>query len=362
MTHRRRMIDTLLGRSVDRVPFGVGFGPWGQTLQQWREESGISDLDPATYFGYDPDFLPVPVTPEYGPFPRFEERVLKEDAEFVVFTDSRGITMRNRRDGLSMPEFIRHPIQTPADWERYKAERLQPRLAERLHNLDESLQAAQSSQAGIQVGRYPWGVFGTARDLMGAEELLISFYTQPELVHDIMKTNVDLWLAIYEKIAEKVQIDHVHIWEDMSGKQGSLISMAMVEEFMMPHYDRIADFVRRHNIPLFSVDTDGNCDELIPVFMRHGVNVMFPFEVQAGSDIERYRDLYPTLGMLGGLDKNALAKTKKEMNRELARAERMLAKGRYVPGCDHLIPPNVPWTNWKYFMEALKKIIMGDQS
>jgi hypothetical protein len=32
-----------------------------------------------------------------------------------IATDWRGITTRNRRDGHSMPEFIRHPIKTPAD-------------------------------------------------------------------------------------------------------------------------------------------------------------------------------------------------------------------------------------------------------
>jgi len=37
----------------------------------------------------------------------------------------------------------------------------------------------------------------------------------------------------YEQLAPHVQIDMIHIWEDMSGKQGSLISPAMIEAFMM---------------------------------------------------------------------------------------------------------------------------------
>ena len=57
-----------------------------------------------------------------------------------------------------------------------------------------------------------------------------------------------------------------------------------------------------------------------------------------------------------GLDKNALAQSRREINRELARAERMLAEGGYIPGCDHLIPPNVPWANWKYYVEELRKL------
>ena len=83
---------------------------------------------------------------------------------------------------------------------------------------------------------------------------------------------------------------------------------------------------------------------------------MFPFEVQAGNDVEKYQKEYSDLGIIGGLDKNALALGKKEINAQLAKAERMPANGRCIPGCDHLIPSNVSWENWKYFVENLKKI------
>ncbi len=191
---------------------------------------------------------------------------------------------------------------------------------------------------------------------MGAEELLIGFYTEPAMVRDMMETLVGLWLAIYEKIAEAIQIDHIHIWEDMSGRQGSLISMEMVEEFMMPQYDRIADFARRHDVAIVSVDSDGLVDELVPHMMKHGVNTYFPFEVQAGNDIEEYRKLYPKLGIIGGLDKRVLGKDKAALHAELDRAERMLAGGGYIPGFDHLIPPDASWENFKYFVEALRKM------
>ena len=197
------------------------------------------------------------------------------------------------------------------------------------------------------------------RDLLGAEELLVGFYTQPELIRDIMESYTGLWLALYEAIAQKIRIDHIHIWEDMSGRNGSLISMRMVEDFMMPCYDRIAQFAANRNIPLISVDTDGRVNELVPVMMSHGVNVFFPFEVQAGNNIIEYRQKYPTLGILGGLDKNALDEhaPKEAMHKELAKTEKMLEMGGYIPGFDHLIPPNVSWRTWTYFMNELKKLI-----
>lgn len=364
MTNRERIVNTLLGRPTDRAPFvgWLGFSPWGATLKRWRKESDCADLDIWTYFGFEPPmcpgatpFLAAPIA--YGPYPPFPEEVIEETAEYVIGVDAHGIRFRQARDANAMKEFISHPIQSRGDWDRYKAERLQPRVEERLADLPAWIAKTKSLDLPTQLGIFPWGVFGTARDLLGAEEVLLDFYNDSDMIRDIMDICVGLWLALYERVTEHIAIDHIHLWEDMSGRQGSLISMKMVEEFMMPHYDRVAQFARRKGIPLLSVDTDGRVDELLPVFMRHGVNALLPFEAQAGNDVEEFGRQYPELGIMGGLDKNALAKGKAEIHAQLDRAERMLARGRYIAGFDHSIPPNVPWDNFRYFVENLKKII-----
>lgn len=356
MTNRERLLNTLRGVSTDRVPFPMwlGFAPWGDALPRWRRESGQPELDLQREFGFDAFFQTVPV--EYGPWPAFSEAVLSQDAEFVVSTTSRGITVRNRRDGASMPEFLAHPVRTVADWERYRRERLQPRFAERLAHLDAFAQQMAHLDAPVQFGTFPWGVFGTARDLLGVEGLLFAFYDAPDLVRDIMDTHVDLWLALLEQVVPRLRVDLVHIWEDMSGRQGSLISPAMVESFMMPCYDRIAARARALGIEFISVDTDGDCSELVAVMTRHGVNVFYPFEVQAGNDIRQYRKQYPDLAIWGGLDKRCLAGSLDDVDRELAKAAAMVRLGRYIPGFDHLIPPDARWANYRYAVTALKDI------
>jgi uroporphyrinogen decarboxylase len=130
----------------------------------------------------------------------------------------------------------------------------------------------------------------------------------------------------------------------------------MVRQFMMPGYRKIKEFAESKNIPLISVDSDGDVSELVPIMMENGVNHLFPFEVQAGCDVEEYRRKYPRLGIQGGLDKRALAQDREAIDRELARAERMLKHGGYIPGPDHVVPPDVPWENYKYFMERLREI------
>jgi hypothetical protein len=356
-----RLVRCLAGEDIDRVPFGVNLGwwPWGGALESWKHASGKADLDIAREFGYDAGFV-VPAL-ECGVFPHFEPLTIEETAEHVVTRDWRGITLRNRRDGGSMPEFLDYPVKTPAEWERLKAERLRSDDIDRrvTQNWDELRARLARTGEAVQAGTFPWGVFGTVRDLMGVEEMLVAFYTEPAMIRDMMQHLTSLWLAIYERVAREVRIDHVHIWEDMSGRQGSLISPAMVEEFMMPCYDRIADFARTHGVRIVSVDTDGDCHELVPLMMKHGVNMFFPFEVQAGNDIEAYRRQYPDLGIMCGLDKRALAATRAAVDREVEKAARMVRQGRYVPGFDHLIPPDAQWDNMQYAVRRLKDVCYG---
>jgi uroporphyrinogen decarboxylase len=359
VTHRDRVVDTLLCKSVDRPPFPewLGFIPWDSTLARWKGESGIADLDISRYFGFEPFFACPSI--EYGPFPHFEEKVLGEDGEFVISVDYRGITVRNRRDGASMPEWIDHPVKDPRGWEGYKRGRLQGPIELRLEKLDEFAAEVRRMGAPVQVGGFPWGAFGTLRDILGAEECLLAFYDYPEMVRDIIDTHVGLWLQILERIVGKVRVDAIHIWEDMSGKQGSLISMAMLEEYLMPSYDRIVGFARAHRIPIVSVDSDGQVEELVPAMMRHGINAFMPFEVQAGNDVVEYRRKYATLGIMGGLDKSALAKTRREIHRELDRAQRMFSRGGWIAGFDHAIPPDVPWRNYEYAVKEIRRMIFG---
>lgn len=355
LTCGERAVRCLLGEAVDRSPFGVGLGwqPWAQTLARWRQESGDAALAPRAYFGFDASFA----LPELhaGIWPPFERVTLEETATSVVFRDERGITQRSRGDG-SMPEFLEYPVKTPADWERLKAERLDPRAPGRVAQGWDAFRARlERTGEAVQVGAYPFGVFGTPRDLLGVERLLVGFYDEPEMIRDMMEHLTDLWIALWERVAAEVRIDHIHIWEDMAGKQGSMISPAMVKDFMMPCYDRVAAFARRAGARVVSVDTDGMCAQLVPVMAAHGVNVFFPFEVQAGNDILAYRRRYPELGIWGGLDKRALALDRAAIDREVGRARAMLAQGRYLPGFDHLIPPDVPWENFRYAAERLRE-------
>ena len=355
-----RIARCLTGQPIDRVPFGV-FGvcwnPWGSTMQRWREEAGNPKLDYLRTIGADDDCPVLPL--HYGVFPHFPREVLAEDAETITERTEFGVVKRDLKTGSgALADWVDYPVHTPDEWRHLKAERLIIEREDRFEKIDWSVWRNYDADGkAIQAGTFPFGMFGTVRDLVGVETMLYWTHDHPEVIHDMMEHLTSLWLRLYERVAREVQIDHIHIWEDMSGRQGSLIGPAMVEEFMMPCYDRIATFAKAHGVRIVSVDTDGNCSELVPLMMKHGINMFLPFEVQAGNDIREFRRCYPELGIVGGLNKNALAIGREAIDAEVDKARWMIRNGgRYIPGFDHLIPPNVPWNNMEYAARVLKDL------
>ena len=359
MNDRERFLGWMTGRPVDRPPYWLFWGPWPTTHDRWLKEGLSGDHR----VSFDPDILPEKVPMNCGPCPRLERTVLTEDDDSITFTDSWGIRRRDLKGRESMSEFIEFPVKDRKDWERFKEERLDPDHLERLSG-NWRAQCDEWTRKGypIQMGYYPdVGIFGSVRWLLGDEEGLVAFYTMPDLVHEIMDHMTSLYLTVFERVVRKVRVDVIHIWEDMCAQLGPLISPAHWDEFMGAPYRRIAAFARENNIPLISVDTDGDPDLIIPCMMEAGVNFVFPFEVAAGCDVVKLRKKYPTLGMMGGIDKRVLAIDPAAIDKELARISPIIEKGRYIPTLDHLIPDDVSLENYCYYAEALKKIIGKDE-
>jgi len=358
MNDRERLVAWMRNEPVDRPPYWLFWGPWGRTWQRWEQEgkpASVTDLRAAL----DSDMPPRAVPINCGPCPKIEPTVLAEDADYIVHLDSWGITRRDYKHGESMAEFLDFPVKTRADWRRFKEERLNPDDPARLEgNWREVCADWIGKGYPIQLGYFPdVGIFGTVRWLLGDEEGLVAFYTMPDLVYDIMDHMTSLYLTVFEKVAREVQVDVVHIWEDMCYRNGPLISPKHWETFMGPHYRRIKAFAEVHNIPLISVDTDGNPDKIAPPMIQAGVNLLFPMEVAAGCDVNVWRAKYPTLGLMGGIDKRALAYGPAAIDRELARIKPALDQGRYIPDLDHLIPDDVSWDNYCYYATALKQLV-----
>lgn len=357
LTARERFLRCVLGRDVDRPPFWLWWGPWGSTWRRWEREGKPPEANHRSLWPVEAPPAAVPI--QCGPCPARPRTVLEENDRYVTWIDNWGITRRDFKGGESMPAFLDFPVKGRDDWERYHKERLDPEHPDRLAgDWLERCRQWEAQGVPIQLGYFPdVGIYGSVRWLLGDEECLIAFRLDPELVRDIMEHVTTLYLALFERVAAQVRVDVVHIWEDMCGRQGPLISPADWRAFMGPCYRRIRAFCDRHSIPVLSVDTDGRPELIVPPMLEAGVNYLWPLEVAAGCDANAYRAQYPSLGLMGGIDKRALARGPEAIDAELERIRPAVESGRYVPELDHGIPNDVSWENYCHYAGRLQALV-----
>ncbi|MFW6163468.1 MAG: uroporphyrinogen decarboxylase family protein, partial [Planctomycetota bacterium] len=151
-----------------------------------------------------------------------------------------------------------------------------------------------------------------------------------------------------------VQFDFAVMWEDMAYKTASLISPGHVRRMMLPNYRKVTDLLHRAGIDIVMLDSDGNVEELIPLWLEAGINYIYPMEVAAGMDVVRLREKFGRdLIMGGGMDKRILASTPEAIDGMIDAKRDLILEGGYVPGCDHALPPDIPWANFLHYRERL---------
>jgi len=355
-------------------------GFWGGTVERWYGEGmvnvhgvqgdpafGDTVRGPATPIAsgdrvchdvreaanLDRPSLRVPV--ELFLYPGFTEQLIEETAKTYTVRDELGIIKRVPKDKSSIPQFLSWPIQSLEDFEQMAEEHLDPEHPGRFpEDWDEQVEKLNQYEGVVAIGGHPCGFFGAPRYLLGEMSLLMGFLDEPELIKRMIDHLAQLWASLYAKVLSRVKVDCIHIWEDMSFKNGPLISPAMFQEFMVPAYRRITETAKSFGVDVVLVDTDGDCRLLIPLFIEGGVTGLYPFEVQAGMNVQEIREQYPRLQILGGVDKKELARGPDAIDGELSKCiSGMITKGGFIPMGDHQIPPDVSWQNYLYYRKKL---------
>lgn len=294
----------------------------------------------------------------YNAAPEFPEETIEENDEFRIWRNAFGILLKELKPPSGMPDWLDYPVHNRAEWEKFKADRLQPDLASRVPpDWKEKVAAYRQRDYPLCVGSSANGFFGTIRQFIGFEKLLEGFYDDPAWLHDMFDYMADYLTSLYDQILSQVKADYTIVWEDMCYVAGPLISPKMFSEYMLKPYQKLTGLLRDHGITVVIVDTDGDHWQLIPLFMQGGVTGFYPFEVQSHMDVVDIRRRYPRLQMQGGLDKKAIAAGREAIDRELETKVPLVLQGGYIPHLDHGVPPDVSWDNFCYYRRKLNAML-----
>jgi len=373
MTPLERFHACMNYQPVDHVP-NHEVGVWVQTKQRWREEGLATDDLSWDWFTGEPRWEMDPreyIDVRFDMVPPYEEKVLSRDGDTEIIQRSNGVISKalitGEAEGMraSMDEYLSFPVKTPADFTALKQRfRAASPVRYPAYWREFLLPAWQQRKHPLILGKNcsTLGFYWRAREWMGTENLSFGWYDEPALMHEMMEFIADFTIETSRPILEAgVKPDYVFINEDMSMKNGPLLSPATYRTFILPHMKRLVAFYKSAGVKWVVVDTDGNCELLIPHLMECGVDAIWPLERTAGMDpLAIRRKFGRDLRLWGGVDKRELAKDFAAIDAHLRTFQPLIAEGGFIPTVDHLVPPDVPLANFEHYMRRKLQLLRGE--
>lgn len=349
-------LDHMTFQGFERPLLVELFGPLVGLEAEWRAQGASpAELDLSAF---DFDYVPrAGVAVNTGQLGGFPAGVVEETEEYVISRDSLGRTTKLFKNVASIALPLDYPVRTFDDWRRIKPffEFSEARFGE-----DWESRARHARAEGHLLCAAMPGGFDLPRQLMGEEEACLAYYTQPDLLVDILNTAGETAFRVLERVSSRVTIDTLSIHEDLAGKSGSLIGPAQIQEFLAPYYRRVWDMLRERGTRLFQQDSDGNLNSVLECFIDDcGINSSLPMEPAAGMDIVGVRRRFGSkLAFMGGIDKHVLRGDRADIVAEL---ERRLLPLRdemgVVFGLDHRIPPGTPLDNYRFYVATAREML-----
>jgi hypothetical protein len=382
MTDRERCLAVLQYQPYDRLPV-VHFGFWGETLQKWTAEGHLTVEEATTWgdgnptdavisakLGFDFNYYAC-FHPNTGLCPHFESKVVRElpDGSRHV-QNGEGVILLQRPGAGSIPAEIDHLFKGRREWEELYRPRFQF-TPERVTNawVRKHEQMVQFADGGLDFlaaderpylyGLHCGSLYGGIRNFLGIEQACYLYADDEELFDEIIATVGELCYQCTKTALESgAKFDFAHFWEDICYKNGPLITPSVFYEKVGPQYRRITDLVRSYGIDIVSLDCDGMIDALIPTWLDHGVNTMFPIEVGTWeASIAPWRTQYGQgIRGVGGMNKVVFARDRAAVDAEVTRLQALVALGGFIPCPDHRIPPDAEWDTVRYYCDRMHTV------
>ena len=348
MDSRERVSIVLSGGVPDRVPLSDSY--WETAVERWRGEGLPEDVSPGAYFGTDEIIY---ISGDYTL--QMPERTVDQDDVSRTYWDSDGAL----RKYLELPEghtsqWLDFTIKTREDWLQHRH-----RMAFDSSRIpDSALETYQRTRAeGKFVCYSAHACFHPTWMRIGMERMLMSMLQEPDFVHELYVAHTQLVIDLYEGMRRLgIEFDGARLSDDLGYRVSPLISPALYRELVLPHHKRLCDHFATHGLKT-ALHSDGNVAPLIPHFLEAGFAALHPLEVKAGLDVRTLKAQYGgRLVLYGNIDVRKLAGTLEEVEQEVVTKVTAGKKGGgYIFHSDHSVPNDVPFENYAFAIELVKR-------
>ena len=251
------------------------------------------------------------------------------------------------------------PIQTMADLEKYPFDEL-PGIFWKTYK--PHLEAIRKIiPKGMKAyGGCGYGIFESAEDLVGYQQLATMQYTDPDLFALLFRKIGDLYEVLWSEMARSWSDLFVffRMGDDLGYKTSTLLEPGTIRKHILPQYKRVIDIVHAAG-KKFLLHSCGNIFEVMEDIIALGIDAKHSNEDEI-APFEKWIGLYnDRIGIFGGIDVNILCLDKPDEVRRIVLERGMKYRGMargYGIGSGNSINAYVPVENFLALTDAVQEI------
>lgn len=367
MTGKERVARTLAHQQPDRVPIYDKF--WFQAEKNFRRGLGHPLVERETRFDWDTAPCSQPQTiwelfdmdmvevawPDYRL--RFTPpEIIEETDEWVLQRDSNEAVLRWWKHKMGAPEHVAFGIDTPEKWLKVKP--LMTAYRERVRWDEFWPLYRRAREANRYVCYATVEPIEMIKDVLGHEIMLRAMIKQPEWIHDIFNTYINVAVQMLEMVeAEGMVCDGAFVYGDIAYNTGPFMSPRHYREFVQPYHKRLMGEFHRRGMPVL-LHSDGDIRLLLDDLMASGVDFINPVEAKAGMDVRELAPKYKErLGYCGNIDARVLESNDLDRIREEIRTKMAAVKPYcgYIYHSDHSVLPGTTFETYQAVLDEVKQ-------
>jgi uroporphyrinogen decarboxylase len=198
------------------------------------------------------------------------------------WTDIWGVLWRKEHAGvMGFPRG--HPLARPQDLKSYRwPDPDDERICGRIYRMHKEYPGGEQ----FLVGSHRDTIWEKSYMLVGMEDMMAYFHTEPTYAREVLHRIMDFQLGIARHYF-KVGVEMISCSDDLGTQIGPLLGPEIVQEFLVPEYRRLfAPYKRRG--ALINFHSCGRIDSVLGPLMDLGVDILNPVQATA-NDLEKVR-------------------------------------------------------------------------
>ncbi len=359
-----RISAAIQHKDTDRIPICDAI--WPETLREWKKQGFPEGVSPEEYFGYDVVKMFLDCSP------RFEQKIIQNNKEGIVFNDRYGYTAFRAHEKPTL-DFREHRITDKDEWlkvcSRWKYMELSDSTPARVD--DESYfmhfkpyptwtEAIGKYERLRSTGKYllfanygPWEATWRHR---GYENLLMDLALDPDWVAEMAEAHHKMTMKVLKHcLYLGIKPNGYITVDDLAANQGPLFSPDTWRRIFKPFYRELGNLLKQNGIDFWQ-HCCGNPEILFDDMIECGVQVINPLQASAGLDIIKLKEKYRNhLTFCGNINCQLMGGTFTEIKSEIINKITAISNG-YIYHSDHSVPSNVSLERYKWIINFVKNI------